>query len=218
MRMVLTNTVYFKGYWAQPFLKPETRRKPFYVKDKNIVAWTMHRTGKFRYAQIGDVQMLELPYLGKYLSMLILLPTELNNLPELEKSLTAEQLKQWTDQIKKQEMDVYLPQFKLETNYDLIPYLESMGIKDAFNQNKADFSGIIDEPNSIWLSSVIHHACIQVDEEGTKSAAGTGMGFFGGPLVKPIVFRADHPFVFLIRDKRTDSILFLGRVMEPQSE
>ena len=106
----------------------------------------------------------------------------------------------------------------MDANYDMIPSLKSMGMKNAFDSKAADFTGITAKTESFWLNAVVHCAYIKTDEEGTEAAAATGItGTFGGPP-PPAVFRANHPFVFLIRDKRTDSILFIGRVMEPQSE
>ncbi len=177
----------------------------------------MYRKGIFHYTQNNEMQILEKPYLGNYLSMVILLPKEQGAFAELEKSLTAEKLKDWSHSMMEREVEVYLPRFKMDANYDLIPSLKSMGMINAFDSKSADFTGITAKTEPLWLNAVVHCAYIKTDEEGTEAAAATAMGYFGGPP-PPAVFRANHPFVFLIRDKRTDSILFMGRVMEPLSE
>ena len=218
LRMVLTNAIYFKGNWAQPFDKSATRQKPFYTKDKEIMAQMMYRKGNFRYGQNNEIQILEKPYLDNYLSMVILLPREPGDLPELEKSLTAEKFKELSHLLMRLEVEVYLPRFKMDANYDMIPSLKSMGMKTAFDSKASDFTGITAKSEPLWLNAVVHCAYVKVDEEGTEAAAVTGMGgYFGAPPSVPI-FRANHPFVYLIRDNRTNSILFMGRVMEPQSE
>jgi serpin B len=218
LRMVLTNAIYFKGNWAQPFDKSATQQKPFYTKDKEIPVQMMYRRGVSHYAQNNELQILEKPYLGNYLSMVILLPKERGAFAELEKSLTAETLNEWSHFLMEQEVEVYLPRFKMDAIYDMIPSLKSMGMKNAFDSKAADFTGITAKTGQLWLNMVVHCAYVKVDEEGTEAAAATGMmGGFGAPPPASI-FRANHPFVFLIRDQRTDSILFMGRVMEPQSE
>jgi serpin B len=216
-RLAMTSVIYLKGFWAQSFDKSATRQKPFYARNKEIPVQLMYRKGMFRYSQDNALQILEKPYLGDYLSMLILLPKDSNVLSELEKSLSEEKLREWSNSLHTQEVEIYLPRFKLETSYDMIPTLRSMGMKNAFDSN-ADFAGISADTKLLWLNTVVHKACVQVDEEGTEAASATGIGgFFGGPLSLPI-FRANHPFVFLICDKRTGSILFMGRVIEPQSD
>jgi serpin B len=214
--LMMTSAIYFKGYWAHPFDKSATKQKPFYATNKEIMTQMMYRRGSFHYAQYNEIQTVELPYLGNCLSMVILLPKDSEALAELEKSLTAEKLKEWSQLLKIQEGELYLPRFKIDTNYDMIPTLRSMGMKNAFDSKAADFTGIAGKTEPLWLNMVLHKTYIQVDEEGTEAAAATGGGYFGGPILK-FVFKADHPFIFLIRDNRTDSILFIGRVMEPQS-
>ncbi len=209
IRLIMTSAIYFKGNWAQPFDESATRQKPFYAMNKEIVAQMMFRRGVFHYAQNNEMQILEEPYLGGCLSMVILLPKEPGALAELEKSLTVEKLKEWFGFLTEQVVDVYLPCFKIDATYDMIPSLRLMGMKNAFDSNAADFSGINSKTEPLWLGGVTHHACIQVDEEGTEAAAATGiMGSFGAPP-HTYVFRANHPFVFLISDRRTGCILFL---------
>jgi serpin B len=214
-RMALTSTIYFKGFWAHPFDKSSTRERLFYTSNKNIAIPMMNRKGYFNYTQNNEMQVLEKPYLGSILSMMIFLPNPPESMADLEKSLTAEKLQKISGAMRNREVEVYLPRFKLETNYDMIPSLRSLGINNAFNANTANFGGISDPPNSLWLASVIHHAWIRVDEDGTEAAGATGGGYFGGGP-PPVVFSANHPFIFLIRDNRTGGILFLGRVMEPE--
>ena len=218
LRMVLTNAIYFKGNWRKPFDKSATRQKSFYTKDKEIPVQMMYRKGIFRYGQNNQMQILEKPYLGNYLSMVVLLPKNREAFGEIEKSLTTEKLKEWSHALMGQQIEVYLPRFKIDANYDMIPSLKSMGMKNVFDSKAADFTGITAKSESLWLNMVVQCAYIKTDEEGTEAAAPTEItGTFGGPP-PPAVFLADHPFVFLIRDKRTDSILFMGRAMQPQTE
>jgi serine protease inhibitor len=149
--------------------------------------------------------------------MLILLPRKVDAIRELEKDLTAENLSQWLNALRSRQVIVFVPRFKMTSKFRLGRVLQAMGMTDAFS-DRADFSGMSGN-RELFLSAVIHQAYVNVDEEGTEAAAATGavIGITSvGPGVTP-VFRADHPFLFLIRDAKTGSILFLGRVLNPQS-
>ena len=217
-RLVLTNAIYFKGNWARQFEKNQTRDAPFTLADgQKIDTPTMNQTAQFGYMEADTFQGLELPYVGKELSMVILLPKEPNGLESLEKSLTAESLAQWLSRLFTREVVVCVPKFKATTQFSLGSVLRSMGMADAFSGN-ADFSGM-DGKKDLCISAVIHKAYVDVNEEGTEAAAATGVVMrltSIGPSEKPI-FRADHPFLFLIRDKKSGGILFIGRVMNPKA-
>ena len=217
-RLVLTNAIYFKGNWARQFKENRTKDAPFTLADgQKINVATMNQKAEFGYMETDTFQALELPYVDEELSMVILLPKEYDALDELEKKLTPENLSQWLAQIHKCEVVVFVPKFKMTSQFSLASVLKSMGMKDAFSSN-ADFSGI-NGKRDLFISAVIHKAFVEVNEEGTEAAAATGVVMrltSVGPAPIP-VFRADHPFLFLIRDNLSGSILFIGRVANPKA-
>jgi serpin B len=217
-RLVLTNAIYFKGAWARPFDKDSTRDEPFFLLDgKPIRVAMMNQQAQFVYAEIDGAQPLEMPYVGGELSMVILLPKERNGLAALENDLTLENLNQWVDKAYGRNVIVAIPRFKMTQRCDLTGVLQTMGMTDAFSQ-QADFSGM-NGRKDLFISAVVHQAYVDVNEEGTEAAAATGavMTLTSARPDQPPVFRADHPFVFLIRDKTSGSILFVGRVVNPQT-
>lgn len=218
-RLVLTNAIYFKGKWDTPFSKSETKDAAFYEsKDKKSDVATMYQKNKFRYAAADGVQVLELPYTQHHLSMVILLPTEREGLEKLEKGLTAENVQKWCDSLRSQDVQAYVPKFKMSSEFTMGEVLSAMGMGSAFG-GSADFTGI-SSSEQVNISEVIHKAFVEVGEEGTEAAAATGVVIRALAVQipkEPVVFRADHPFVFMIRDNRTNAILFLGRVVDPKS-
>lgn len=219
-RLVLTNAIYFKGDWASQFKKDQTKDEPFHLgADKKADAPLMHQQGEYGYFDGGTFQALELPYAGKNLSMVVLLPKTIDGLGDLEKDLTADKLAGWIGKLHKQEVIVTLPKFKTEQRVSLGKTLSEMGMKLAFDDQKADLSGMAGKPGTLFISDVIHKAFVDVNEEGTEAAAATAVVIARPSAihVEPPtpVFRADHPFLFLIRDVRSDSILFLGRLADP---
>jgi serpin B len=220
-RLVLTNAVYFKGDWVQPFDKQNTQEQDFTVStDRKVKAPLMHQQTRMGYAADGTLQALELPYAGGELSMVVLLPKKVDGLPELEKTLTFDKLAALVSKLRVREVNIFLPKFKLETSFGLGPTLEAMGMKRAFSKEDADFSGI-SSAESLYISAVLHKAYVDVNEEGTEAAAATAVVMAPtaareAPRPPPIpVFRADHPFLFLIRDTKAGSILFMGRLSDP---
>jgi serpin B len=217
-RLVLTNAIYFKAHWTHPFgLEDATTDAPFRTSaSQQVTVPTMHQTEYFRYSASDNVQVLELPYgQSGSLSMLILLPTKIDGLSDLEKQLTSENLQKWSAGLQSRRVKVDLPKFKMTSEFSLGTVLESMGMPLAFSA-KADFSRIsTQEPLSI--SAVIHKAFVDVNENGTEAAAATGLMMALSVEPPPSAeFHADHPFVFLIRGNRTQNILFLGRLMNPK--
>ncbi|XP_058659694.1 serpin B6-like isoform X1 [Ammospiza caudacuta] len=224
-RLVLVNAIYFKGNWGKPFRKASTREWPFQInKNETKPVQMMFKQANFNMTYIGDLQtkILELPYVGNELSMIILLPDAIQDgstgLERLERELTLEKLMGWIcpEMMNSTEVKVYLPRFKLEENYDLKPILRSMGMPDAFDLGKADFSGI-SPGNELVLSEVVHKSFVEVNEEGTEAAAATAirMCACSGAIMSTPKFIADHPFLFLIRHNKTCSILFCGRFCCP---
>jgi serine protease inhibitor len=214
-RLVLVNAIYFKGTWAKQFDASLTNQAPFQAQPGGEVQVPMMtRKHNFRYAEDDDLQILELPYAGEHLSMLLLLPREVNGLPKIEESLAVKKLDEWTKNLQETEVEVWLPRFELNFPFRLDDTLKSLGMENAFS-NKADFSGM-DGNQELYLGAVLHKAYVAVNEQGTEAAAATAVVMQTKALAFPsIVFRADHPFSFFIRENKTGSILFVGRVANP---
>ncbi len=216
-RLVLTNAIYFLGTWEEQFNKDVTRDEPFRLDaEQTVEVPMMYQKGEFDYGAANGVQLLGLPYEGADLSMLVLLPKEVDGLGALERELTTERLKEWTSDLREQKVHVSLPKFKTTSEFELKKALSSLGMPSAFDPERADFSGI-SANEKLFISAAIHKAFVDVNEEGTEAAAATGI-VVGTTSFQPIpTFRADHPFIFLIRDNRSDAILFLGRMVDPSS-
>ena len=216
-RLVLTNAIYFKGKWARQFKEERTKQAPFtMLNGSKVDVPMMNQTADFNYIQTEDFQGLELPYMDNELSMIILLPKKFDGLAAFEKTLTLENLSRWLAKPRRCEVIVSIPKFKMTSQFSLADVLKSMGMTDAFIPDEADFSGI-NGKKDLFISAVIHKAYVDVSEEGTEAAAATGVIMkitSAGPTRTP-VFRADHPFVFVIRDNHSGSILFIGRVLNP---
>ncbi len=214
-RLVLTNAIYFKGTWEWEFDKSDTREQDFRITPTNIIKTPMMYMNpektSFNYASMEDLQILELPYKGEKISMLILLPTE--NLDVVEASLTAEKLNEYKAQMKETKLEsISFPKFEFDSKYFMKEVLSNLGMPTAFSDN-ADFSGMTGYKD-LLISFVIHQAYIKVDEEGTEAAAATAVGM-KELSVSENVFKADHPFIFIIQEKETGNILFLGKVVNP---
>lgn len=214
--LVLVNAIYFKGKWEREFTPNDTREAPFYISTSQpVIASFMRQTASFRYTEAESLQIIELSYRGEELSMLILLPKKADGYEELEQNLTAESLDAWREGLADQRLEVYLPKFRIERTFQLGRTLAAMGVHDAFVLGKADFAGMDGRTDRLFIGGVIHKTYVDVNEEGTEAAAATAVGMFSGMPVSPPVFRADHPFLFLIQENRTGSILFMGRVIDP---
>ena len=215
-RLVLVNAIYFKGKWSSPFKAEVTRDAPFRLPSgQTVQAPLMFQKEHFHYGANDDLQVLEMPYAGDDLSMLVLLPKKADALAALENNLTAANLAKWTQEMGSPEVMVYLPKFKMTCRFGLNNTLRAMGMTDAFAPGKADFSGM-DGGRDLFISAALHKAFVEVNEQGTEAAAATGVAMRMTALpMRPIEFRADHPFLFLIREKSTGSILFIGRVTNP---
>lgn len=221
-KLVLVNAIYFKGNWQEKFMKEATTDTPFRLnkKDTKIVKM-MYQKKKFPYGYIQDLKcrVLELPYQGAELSMVILLPDDIEDestgLKKIEKQLTLEKLREWTkpENLDLIEVNVHLPRFKLEESYNLNSHLARLGIEDLFN-SKADLSGM-SGARDLFISKVVHKSFVEVNEEGTEAAAATaGIATFC-MLMPEENFVVDHPFIFFIRHNPSANILFLGRLSSP---
>jgi serpin B len=223
-RLVLVNAIYFLGLWQSPFHERLTKPEPFFAgggAPKPVP--TMHQIGTFGYAAGGGVKALELPYEGGKLALTILLPDGRDGLASLEASLSAERFDAWAGSLKPERVEVRLPTFKIEPaqSLSLGEDLAALGMRRAFSEREADFGGIASPPDPadrIFLGAVFHKAFVRVDEKGTEAAAATAasMPRGGPPPARPVEFRADHPFLFVLRDRATGLILFVGRVADPK--
>ena len=216
-RLVLTNAIYFKGKWVLQFKTENTRDMPFVVsKTKTATVPMMRQKAEFGYAEDGSAQALEMRYAGGDLSMVVLLPTSSSSLDKLREAL-PNKLDGWLAALTRQDVDVFLPRFKLEQEFILNDQLIALGMADAFSENAADFSGMrSDGGKDLYISKVIHKAFVDVNEEGTEAAAATAVVMDTKSIFMVPVFKADHPFIFLIRDVRTGAILFMGRMSSPR--
>jgi len=215
-RLVLVNAIYFKGNWKHQFDPDKTEKTPFYISsEKSVQVSMMKQEEQVFYAESGSLQLLELPYVGNDLSMLVLLPKRIDGLKQLEDSLSIENLELWRSSLIRTKAIISLPRFKIDYKNLLSKTLKAMGMVDAFVYQQANFAGMDGKPDWLFIDNVIHQAYIEVNEQGTEAAAATGMGAAGGMPPPPPIFRADHPFLFLIQDNKTGSILFIGRLNNP---
>jgi serpin B len=216
-RLILTNAIYFKGLWATPFDPKATAPAPFQVSaEESVSAPFLNQTNTFDYIATNNAQVLELPYQGDALAMAIILPRKADGLAELEASLSAKALQTTLAGLKPQKVKVSIPKFMLSATADLAKVLESLGMSRAFRPDQADFSGITGDREFV-ISAVVHKAFVEVEERGTEAAAATAVvGVRSSAMPRPIpTFRADHPFLFLIRDRESGAILFIGRLARP---
>ena len=214
-RLVVTNAVYFQGNWQTAFDQARTITAPFTTPSGRIVPVPMmHLKGDFNYTENDRLRALALPYAGNTLSMILLLPKRAPDFRYLENALSTANLKTCFSKLAGQKVNVAIPRFTMDAGINVSHLLTNMGMEDAFTK-KADFSGM-DGSKKLYLDSVLHKAHIDVNEKGTEAAAASAVIVAQKTSVERIpIFRADHPFIFLIRENTRGSILFLGRVMNP---
>lgn len=223
--LVVTNAVHFLGEWREAFDPRQTRVQPFYLSDGTTRDVPMMSSEHMRSIYLGggevhpaadSVELLELPYKGNRLSMVVILPSARNGLPAVEAGLSPEKLDEWLERLDSAKLfgeEVQLPEMQFESSYELVKPLKALGMRVPFT-NAANFTGIsTDRGNPLYIDTVVHKTFLKVDEKGTEAAAATGIAFRGER--DHWSFRADHPFLFLIRDKPTGAILFMGRFSEP---
>lgn len=254
VRLILTNAIYFRGEWTQPFDEKLTKPEPFLGSDTEAKQVSLMHSFNLeaRYAAVepdgtlfdtpsevplvgdmpkcypadGGLTVLEVSYKGADLSMVFVLPQTNDGLKDAEKLVTADHLQQWLGKSKQRSVNTWIPKFRLDEQTMLASTLKSMGMVNAFEEfgpNKADFSRIAasnDPKDSLFISEVVHSATIEVTEKGTEAAAATAVILAeprAMPATRPFVpvFRADHPFLFLIRDRKSGAMLFMGRLVSP---
>ena len=224
-RLVLTNAVYFLAKWLAPFGREATADRPFTPSNGAAVTVpTMHQTASFPFAQPDGLQILEMPYQGNELAMDFVLPRDRAGLPALEAGLTAATLDEWIGALAPTRVRVALPKFTIDppASLSLAGVLREMGMPTAFDPDSADFTGMAvpaDPRRRLYIAAVFHKAFVKVDEQGTEAAAATAVVMARGtgmPPEPPPEFKADHPFLFFLRDLRSGAILFAGRVEDPR--
>lgn len=219
-RLVLVNAIYFYGIWDEAFKKKLTKKSIFYLtkeKNKEVDFMNLYRK-QIQYYENNLIQAIELPYAGKNISMMILLPKERNGIQKLEKYLSNSNYENWSNSLEERKVNVSLPKFEMESSYDLANILGELGMPLAFT-DMADFSGMTGKKD-LKISKVIHKAVIEVSEKGTEAAASTAVTMIETTSLiseKKVIFNANHPFIVIIRDKKTEAILFLGKVFDPEA-
>lgn len=236
-RMVLANAVYMKAKWARPFERGDTRDEGFTTPAGRIKTKTMRQMRRFKYAEVRGAKLLELPYQGA-MSMVIVLPDAPDGLRQIEDRVPTS-YSGWIQELEYKLVDLELPRFTTETTLPLVALLKALGMKQAFHGGKANFSGMFSGMNDhglakppvrgpadgmgmLHIKEAIQKAWIETNELGTEAAAvtvvvmGEDLRATPGPKPKPVVFHADHPFLYLIRDTKNGVILFAGRVVNPE--
>ncbi len=215
-RMILANAIYFKAPWLHPFRERATKPEPFHLLGGRAVEVPMmHATEERRYARGEGFQAVEVPYGNDWVVMLLVLPDE-GRLEAVERELDVGSVVESTRNAARVDVALALPRFRVESSFALRQPLNRIGIKDAFEPG-ADFTRVSDEPG-FALGNVLHKAVVDVDEKGTEAAAATAVILSGSALLEPpppLEFRVDRPFLFLVLDKPTGTVLFMGRVLDP---
>ena len=217
-KLILVNAVYFLGSWLKPFEKNSVLEGNFYKIDSTPAkALFMGRVDEFKYGENDSYQILELPYEENRMVMNIVLPKG-KDAAALEKAANQLAFDQNLTNLNSTKVAVRIPKFKIESSFDLPAVLGELGMVQAFDAKKADFSGISDN-KEFFIGNVVHKAFVEVDEKGTEAAAATAVIMRAQGILKsnPIpLFHADHPFIFMIRDSKDGAILFMGRISEPK--
>jgi serpin B len=227
-RLAVVNAIYFLGDWDDPFKKEATRPAAFHTsaKDQHDVP-TMNQQLHAAWAEDASVSVLDLPYAGGGYSMTFVLPKNVDGLDEVEKKLSADGFEKWIGAEQPTRVNVALPKFTIDTKEPIAlgDALVALGMKDAFDRKKADFTGIAYPPkpeDRLYICKVFHKAFVKVDEKGTEAAAATAVimnrAGAAAPTEPPKEFRADHPFLFFLRDAKSNTILFAGRVADPVAQ
>ena len=219
-RLALVNAVYFHGAWEHGFRPGDTRTLPFHVTTRDSVdAAMMSQHGSFQYAHVGPVQIVEMPYRGGDLAFDLVLPDARDGLSNVEAIMDTATVERWLSSLGEEEIDLKLPRFRTASTVPATTVLRAMGMQLAFDASHADFSGMAQLPagHTLSISDVFHKAFVDVNEEGTEAAAATAVVMSEAAAIQrpPAQVVADHPFLFLLRDRRSGTVIFMGRVATP---
>jgi len=220
--LVITNAIYFRALWTDPFDPRATYDEPFHLASgEDVTVRLMHGMSRFRYGEMPDgTKLVELPYDGRELSMLVVLPPApaagSTGLEGIERAVSFDQVRRWIESLSSEEVSVALPRFRMESSLDLAPTLSALGMPAAFDAGRAEFSGMT--ADQVFISHVYHGAFVDVTERGTEAGAATHVAVVESAeeVGRFKEFRADRPFLFLIRDDAAGSILFIGRLADPR--
>ena len=216
--MYLINAIYFNGEWSYRFDDNNTADRIFFLEDgSEIMTPTMYLEETFNYLNTDKFELLEMPYGGKKYSMLIFLPFEDYSTNDVIEEIDPDKLQTWISNMNGWNKRVFLPKFEFAYENSLIDNLKALGMTDAFQPRSSDFSGITDDTD-LYISEVKHKSYIKVDERGTEAAAVTGVTIETTSIQPHSIFAVDRPFVFAIREKDTNAILFLGKVVDPTKD
>ncbi|NP_001012027.1 antithrombin-III precursor [Rattus norvegicus] len=217
--LVLVNTIYFKGLWKSKFSPENTRKEPFHKVDgQSCLVPMMYQEGKFKYRRVGEgTQVLEMPFKGDDITMVLILPKPEKSLAKVEQELTPELLQEWLDELSEVMLVVHVPRFRIEDSFSLKEQLQDMGLVDLFSPEKSQLPGIIAEGrDDLFVSDAFHKAFLEVNEEGSEAAASTSVVITGRSLnPSRVTFKANRPFLVLIREVALNTIIFMGRVSNP---
>lgn len=219
-RLVLTNAIYFKARWQEPFEGNATHDESFYpAPAETLKVPMMRRMGRYPYSQMNGAKLLVMHYTGKRSAMVIVLPESIDGLAGVEADLLSGKLDSSIEAARDADVYVSIPRFRVTSTFSLKGTLSSLGMASAFDQDKADFSGM-DGNRDLFISEVVHKTVVDVAEKGTEAAAATAVVMTRGEHAvpeHPVLFTANHPFLFLIRDMETGCVLFIGRVINPKA-
>lgn len=215
-RMVLVNAIYFNGKWENPFKEEDNFKDKFYIYSKcETQTEFMFQKLSLKYHEDDIAQVVEIPYSGKSLSMMVILPKEKYGMEQLEEYLDNELYENYNKSLSTYKVELSFPKFEVEDDYELNSPLKDMGMKSAFGEG-ADFSGMTGSKD-LFIDNVVHKTYVKVDEEGTEAAAATGIVMRKtSAIMETKEFKADHPFIFIIKENKNDTILFMGRIMNPE--
>ncbi|XP_064235122.1 serpin B13-like isoform X5 [Aotus nancymaae] len=218
-KLVLVNTVYFKGQWDREFKKENTKEEKFWMKkntSKSVQMMTQSHSFSFAFLEDLQAKILGIPYKNNDLSMFVLLPNDIDGLEKIIDKISPEKLVEWTSpgHLEERRVNLHLPRFEVEDSYDLEAVLVAMGMGDTFSERKADYSGMSSH-SGLYAQKFLHSSFVAVTEEGTEAAAATGLGFTVTSAPGHENVHCNHPFLFFIRHNESNSILFFGRFSSP---